>query len=73
MENKYWVAEHGCDCDGAWTRGRIIGFVTKDEAEQCLESSYEWSDGMTYELIESEERMKEYCNDYNLNPENYIQ
>lgn len=73
MENKYWVAEHGCDCDGAWTRGKIRYFAIKDEATEYLESAYEWSDGMTYELIESEERMREYCNDYNLNPENYIQ
>lgn len=76
MENKlkpakYWVVESGCDCDGYYTRGRVRAFTDLGSAESYQEKQMEWSDGMGYYIIEEYSILKEYCDDHNLNVDNY--
>ena len=76
MENKlkpakYWVVESGCDCDGFYTRGRVRAFTDLNSAEDYQEKQMEWSDGMGYYIIEDYSILKEYCDDHNLNVDNY--
>jgi len=68
----YWVVEHGCDCDGSYTRGQVYPFDNEVEAIDCLEKEMEFSDGMKYELITSIKGLIEYCNEFGINYENCL-
>ena len=74
MENsrKFWVLEHGKDCDGFYTRGFVRAFTTYEEACLKHESSCEFSDGMQYQLTDSVDEVMEYCNEYELNLADYL-
>jgi hypothetical protein len=72
-EANYWVIETGSDCDGVYTRGRVWAFETQDEAYYFSYKQTEWSDGMKYPVLALFSSVVDYCNDNNLNPENYKQ
>jgi hypothetical protein len=72
-EANYWVIETGSDCDGVYTRGRVWAFETQDEAYEYSDKQHEWSDGMKYPVLALFSSVVDYCNDHNLNPENYKQ
>ncbi len=69
----YWVIETGSDCDGVYTIGRVYAFETETEAYDWSDEKTEWSDGMRYPVIALFSSVVDYCNDHNLNPENYKQ
>lgn len=76
MENKViaraWVLEHGKDCDGCSTRGRVFTFSALEHAKECAYHESEWSDGMTYHVTEKWSNVVDYCNNHELNADNYI-
>jgi len=69
---KFWVLEFGRDCDGFYTRGSVYPFSNYEEAEACLIESVESSDGMDYRLTDSASDLLEYCGEYHLDCEQYI-
>jgi hypothetical protein len=66
----YWVIQTGTDCDG-YNSGRVYAFDNEDDAHKCAEEQSEWSDGLGYHVTDNLEGLQRYCEDYNLNINNY--
>ena len=66
----YWVLQTGTDCDG-YNSGRVYAFDNEDDAYKFADDQNEWTDGMGYGVTDKFEIVQEYCEDYNLNINNY--
>ena len=66
----HWVLQTGTDCDG-YNSGRVYAFNNKDDAYKFADDQNEWSDGMGYQVTDKIETAEYYCEDYNLNINNY--
>jgi hypothetical protein len=66
----YWVLQTGTDCDG-YNSGHVSTFDNEENAHKCAEEQLEWSDGLGYHVTDNPKDLQRYCEDYNLNINNY--
>lgn len=59
-----WVLEHGRDCDGTCTRGKVNACGNLLDAQACQWDQNESSDGNTYHMTEKWSDVVDYCENY---------
>ena len=56
----YYILEHGKDCDGQYTKGRVIAIKKKKEMTKRLNELADWSDGLTYSVTTKKTEVSKY-------------
>jgi hypothetical protein len=72
MKATYWILTFGRDCDG-YAKDRVIAFPTDSSAYDTAFNLSEWSDGLQYKVTNSFAEVIEYCEDSNLDSNDYIE
>ena len=66
----YWVLAYGLDCDG-YNRGSVTPFDNMVAGRIYADECNHHSDGINYETTSNWNVVLQYCESYNLNPDNY--